>query len=218
MRTRTTLCALVLTATLTVPALAQRGPGGGGQMGGAALLMVPAVQAELKLAEDQVEKVQAYAQESMEEMRSAFQELQDLEGEARREKMTALRAEMAEKTQKALAKMMKPEQIKRFEQIELQVRGLQAFMDPKVAEALKPTDEQKEKMRAIAEESQSAMREAFQDAQGGDRQAAMEKIGEIRSESMKKALALMTDEQKKTWEEMTGKPFQLQLGRGRPQG
>jgi Spy/CpxP family protein refolding chaperone len=216
MRTRTTLCALALTAMLTAPALAQRG--GGMMMGGSALLMNPGVQAELKLDDEQKEKVQAYAQESMEEMRSAFQELQDLEGDARAEKMATLRTEMAEKNQKAMAKLMKPEQIKRFEQIELQARGLQAFMDPKVAEKLKPTDEQKEKLREIAEDSQSAMREAFMDAQGGDRQAAMARIGELRTESMKKALALMTDEQKKAWEEMTGKPFQLQLGRGRPQG
>ncbi len=53
--------------------------------------------------------------------------------------------------------MLKPEQVKRFKQIELQVGGVMAFNQPRVQEVLKLTDEQKEKIRGIGEEARGAM-------------------------------------------------------------
>src|SRR5579864_22936 len=115
------------------PALAQR-PGGGmmGMGGGAQLLSNTGVQKELKLDSAQTEKVAKYVEETMAKRREQFQKIQDLPQEERGEKMQELRRTANVETQKALRDLLKPEQIKRFNQIELQQRGIMAFSDPAV--------------------------------------------------------------------------------------
>ncbi len=178
---------------------------GGGGMGGPALLANKSVQKELKLTDEQVEKATAVATEIREKMQ---EKMQDIPQEERREKMPAIMAELNKEAQKSLKEILKPEQATRFEQINLQVAGLQAFARPEVASKLKVTDEQKEKIKALQDESQASMREIFQGA-GDDREGAMKKITELRKETFEKAVALMSDDQKKAWKEMTGEPFTL---------
>ena len=48
-----------------------------------------------------------------------------------------------------MASVLKDEQVKRLKQIDVQVAGTQAFAMPHVQEALKITDEQKEKIRDV---------------------------------------------------------------------
>jgi hypothetical protein len=169
--------------------------------GGAMLLSNKSVQKELKVSDEQGEKLKALQTETMEKNRERFQGFQDLSQEERQSKMREAQAELA----KSLDGILKPEQVKRFKQIEIQVGGFNAFNQPRVQEALKLTDEQKEKVRGIAEEARGAM-PSREDAQA-DPDAAMKKRTEITKATTEKVTALLNDDQKKAWKDLTGDPF-----------
>lgn len=195
---------LGLVALVGTSANAQGRGGFGGGMGSPAMLLGnKSVQKELNLTDEQIEKAGAIATEMREKMQ---EKMQDIPQEERREKMPAIMAELNKEVMKSVKEVLKPEQATRLDQIAIQAAGLQAFARPDVAAKLKVTDEQKEKIKAIQEESGAAMREIFQGA-GDDREGAMKKIAELRKETFEKAVALMSDDQKKAWKEMTGKPF-----------
>ncbi len=144
----------------------------------------------------------------MEKQREEFQNLRDLSQEERGEKMQQMARAHAAGLVKGMGGILKPEQVKRFEQIQLQQSGAGAFSSPRVQEELKLTDDQKSKLREITDESGQSMREAFQSLQS-DREGAMKKIGEIRKQATEKAVGVLTVDQKKAWKEMTGEPFEV---------
>jgi len=201
--------ALGVAALLAGPAQAQgfRGGFGGGSL--SFLATNKGVQKELKVSDDQAQKIQQWSQEFGEKMREKFQEIPQ---EERREKMPALMREMNEQAQKDLKGILKDDQMTRLEQIALQQRGPEAAMnDPKLAEKLKLTDDQKSKIRTILEDSRAQMpsRDDFQN----DREAAMKKMADVRKESREKVMNVLTSEQKETWKEMTGAPFEVRFER-----
>ena len=199
------VCTVALSAS---PALAQGRGGFGG--GGAMLLVNKGVQEELKVTEDQASKLTTLSEELGGKQREAFQGLQDLSQEERREKMTELQKTMQAEIKKGLADILKPEQAKRFEQIQTQAMGVNAFSQPKVGEALKITADQKEKVKEITDAQQASMQEIRQSA-GDDREGTMKKINELRKESFEKAAALLTVEQKTAWKDLTGAPFEVKF-------
>jgi Spy/CpxP family protein refolding chaperone len=205
---------------LVTPARAQRpgfGPGGG-PGGGAALLANKGVQKELKADDAQAAKLDALAQDLMEKQRGQFQKLQDLSQDERRAKMQELNQTLGAEIRKGLEEILKPEQAKRYQQIQLQQMGiLGAPVMPRVQEALNLSDDQRSKLRTIQEDQQQAMREIFQSA-GDDRAAAMTKMADLRKKSNEKAMALLTDAQKATWKELTGEPFEVRFEPGQGPG
>jgi Spy/CpxP family protein refolding chaperone len=125
-------------------------------------------------------------------------------------------AARAKKEREELAKILKPEQVKRLTEIYIQQAGLNALQDADIAETLKITDEQKEKMAKVREEQGAAMRELF--SPDADRETARTKMAEIRKESDEKTLAVLTEDQKKQFEEMKGKKFDMPENAGRGPG
>jgi Spy/CpxP family protein refolding chaperone len=199
-------------ALMAAPAWAQgQGRGGFGMGGGAMLLTNKSVQKELKVTDEQAPKIEAFAAETRTKNQERFQGFQDLTPEERQSKMREAQAEL----HKGLDGILKPEQVKRFKQIEIQVAGANAYGQPHVQEALKLTDEQKTKIREINQETMEATRSAFQDA-GDDRQAAMAKVTELRKEAGTKAAALLTEDQKKSWKDLAGEPFDYKPEPPRP--
>lgn len=205
---------LALVAAVVVmagaPALAQeqqrqrqRGPGGFGGFGGSPtfLLTQKSVQSELKLSEEQVKK----AQELQEKQAGSFRGLRDLSREELQKKM----AERREATQKALAGILKPEQVKRLRQISLQQMGTGALNDPEVSKELKITDDQKEKIRDIRTKAFEGQR-----GQGADRsEEARKKRAEARKAVEEKVMGILTAEQKTKLKELTGEPFKGEITR-----
>jgi len=178
------------------------GPGG--------LLNNKSVQEELKLTSDQIEKISKHAQEVGARRREEFQKLQDLPEGERREKAQALMRTAREENRKLTQEIFTPEQRRRFEQIEVQVRGTEALNDPEIQEKLKLTGDQKEKIRGINEEARSKFRENME-AAGGDFQSAREKNQAARREAQEKVNALLNDDQKATWKELTGAAFEIRF-------
>jgi Spy/CpxP family protein refolding chaperone len=209
-----TLVAAVV-AMAASPALAQerqrqrQGGGFGGFGGGVMLLGQKSVQEELKLSEDQVKKIQ----DLQAKQREAFQGFGDLSQEERRTKMQ----ELNKANNEAVAKILKPEQVKRFKEISLQqqVRFGVGFVlnNEEVAKALKITDEQKEKIREI----QSKSREELQGVERNEE--GLKKIQEVRKATSEKVMGVLTAEQKEQLKKMQGEPFkgEIQFGGRRQQ-
>jgi Spy/CpxP family protein refolding chaperone len=197
---------VVAAVAVAAPAVqAQRGQGIGFANSPVSLLGQKSVQEELKLSEEQKDK----AKSVVEKRRSAMQEMRNLSREDRQKKVV----EQNKADDKAIAEILKPEQLTRLKQISLQQRGAQAFADAEVADALKLTSEQKDKIKALQDEARTQMRGL---RQAGNREEARKKIEEIRKASAEKLNAVLTPEQQTKWKELTGEPFKGELTRPGP--
>jgi len=208
--------AVGVAALLGAPVWAQGFRGGG--MGGSMLLQNASVQKELKLSDDQKDKIKTITKEFREKNKDELAKLftPDLDQKERQE----IGQKLNHEAMKLLTPVLTDDQRKRFHQLELQVSGAQAFSDPKVQKALKLTDDQKDKIKTIEEDARKEVQEIFQNA-GEDRAAAMKKLGALRKETLEKVTTVLTDEQKKSWKDMTGKPFEFKFDgppRRRPNG
>jgi hypothetical protein len=195
------------------PALGQQRQRGRGPGGVGALLTNESVQKELKLDDEQAAKIKEAVQQVADKHKDDFAKLQDLSQDERRTKGRELRQTVSKETMAAVRTILKPEQLKRVHQIELQQAGTRAFQMPEVEQALNLTAEQKDKLKTIADDfnkEQGALR------QGGNQGGNREKLAALRKETNDKVQAVLTDDQKKTWKDLTGEPFTMR--RGRPGG
>jgi hypothetical protein len=190
-----------LAALMSVPAMAQGRGGFGGGFGGPALLANESVQKELKIEGEQKEKVTKFTTDLNEKRQSAFQ---GVAKEERQKKMAEFNAE----AMKGVVELLKPEQLKRFNQIRFQQMGAAAFGDPDVAAKLKLTAEQKEKIQGINTDAQAQRRELMQGFQD-DREGTLKKLAAFTKELTEKAVGVLTSEQKTTWKEILGAPFEI---------
>jgi len=202
------LSVAVLVSAASV-SLAQ-GRGGRGMFAppqGPMLLLNKSVQDELKLTDDQktdLKKIQEKMTEAMADARSKNKDDQEALQKARKE--------ITDDTTKAASKIadtLKDDQKKRFKQIEIQVKGIQAFQDEEVAKTLKLTDKQKDDAKTVVEDLTKDTGEIFKDA-GGDRTKmaeARKKIAEATTKATDTIVSKLTDDQKKTWKEITGDKF-----------
>lgn len=202
-------------AFLAAPALAQP-PGGGRGFGGfggmrGGLISNKSVQKELKLTDEQVKKAEEAIKAVNDKHPFNRQELESLSDEERRAKFQERAKVVGEETNKALTSILQPEQLKRYHQIQLQQRGVQAFEDSEVQKKLALTDDQKDKIKTIAEDLRKEMREIFQPGGGGNRQEAFQKMRTLSKEALENTAAVLNDTQKKTWKEMTGEPFEIKF-------
>jgi hypothetical protein len=206
---------LSLAALLAVPALAQRQPGGGfGQRGGGGLgtlVQNESVQKELKVEKDTADKLKeavTKVTDAHKDEQAKIQALPQAERAPERQKLTAT---INEETLKAVSEILKPDQVKRLKQIELQQAGTRAYTRPEVQKALDLKDDQIEKIKTITADSQKAMtdlRPAGGTGKPGKPDPAVtEKITALRKETAEKIQAVLTDDQKKTWKDMTGDAF-----------
>jgi hypothetical protein len=184
-----------------------------------ALLTNESVQKELKLDEGQIAKVKDAVKVVSEKHQEDTAKLRDLQGEERRTKQRELTREINADTLKAVGDILKPDQLKRLEQIQLQAAGAIAFSRAEVQTALKLTDEQKEKIKSITDEAAKAMQGLRGGGQGGGKRGKQGGQGNpqrtaLQKETMEKIMAVLTDAQKSTWKDMTGEPFQLVRTRG----
>jgi Spy/CpxP family protein refolding chaperone len=185
-------------------ALAQRGGMGfGGGLG--FLAMNPGVQKEIKVTDEQRDKLKDAMTKVREDHKDDFAKFRDLSDEEKQKLMKTFNDE----TDKALGKVLDDKQMKRLRQIGLQQQGARAFQNPEVQGKLKLTNDQKEKIKTLNEEAIQKMRDLFQG--GGDREENAKKFAELRKDTMEKVTGVLTDDQKKTWKEMTGEPFEVQF-------
>jgi hypothetical protein len=220
---------LGLVVLLAGPAFAQQRQrnqqrqGGFGNRGGGGygeLLTNESVQKELKIEGDATAKVKEAVTKVREKNADALAKLRDLPMEEQRAKRQELTKAINEETLAAVNDVLKPEQVKRLKQIELQQAGYQAFARAEVEKALSLKDEQKEKIKSITEAAQKQQRELLPRGPGagggggaGGFAANAEKLTALRKKTMEEVTALLTDDQKSSWKDLTGAPFELQRAR-----
>jgi Spy/CpxP family protein refolding chaperone len=188
-----TLAASCASAADDPPAPArQRGQGGRG--GGGDLTSNEKVQSDLQLSDEQKESIKKVADKAREERSS----LAGLSQEDRRAKMQEMRKDMEQKVDAVLNDKQKA----RMKEIRLQVRGTAALTDKEIAEALKLTDDQVNKIKDLNKTLADARTEAFS---GGRPDAdAMAKLTKLRTETNDKVLAVLNSDQKASFETMQG--------------
>jgi hypothetical protein len=183
------------------------------------VLRSPHLHEDLQLGAEQKDQLPGVIQGVMDSLRSDAQALASLAPAQRQERMQGLRRKLLEEMQKRLAPILRPEQQQRLQEVQLQMRGLEAFVDPAVQSALKLSEEQTSKVAALAEAMRQEVQQLLAAAQGTGRpQEAMPKVAALRQSYREKLLALLTDEQKTSWQGMIGKPFQPRPGPGGPGG
>lgn len=195
-------------------------PGGGfggfgGGFGGGLTFMLgqsKELQEELKLSKEQVEEVTAALTKVREEMRDETAKLRDRNiSQGEREEITK---KVAEANNKALSSVLKPDQLKRFRQIENQQAGMGMFSKEEVQKALKLSDDQKEKIDTITKDLQRDLRELFAGGAGGagrgrpDPEAAKKREG-LQQEANEGILRVLNNDQKETLKDLKGEPFEL---------
>lgn len=183
--------------------------GGGGEL---FLLQNDDVREELGLVDDQVEKLQAIRDKMREDAQAMFAGIRDLNEDERRAKFEEMRPKMEERqkeVQREMEQVLLPHQVKRLKQIGRQLRTRQGGggVNPDtLADELKLTDEQKDRLREKAQEIEKKLRD---------------KIAKIRKEAEDDLLSVLTPEQRAEWRDMVGEPFEMQFrgfGQGGPGG
>jgi len=208
------LALLVVGLVAVTPVLAQFGQGGFGRPTDlAGLLQNKSVQEELKLTEEQTGKVKGVVDGVREKFKEEFAKLKESKdfkafGEINKKVTEAT----TEAITKEADKLLKPEQMKRLKQIQVQVLGLRVFTTDEFATALKMTDDQKTKVKGLVEDMTKDIADARKEA-GKDFKKIGELTTKITTAATEKANELLTDTQKTKLKEMSGEKFELKVGR-----
>ncbi|WP_199186778.1 hypothetical protein [Blastopirellula marina] len=197
----------------------QGGPGGfggpGGGMNASALLASEQVQTFLDLTEDQKEELKTISEESRTAMREMFQGGGDDEDrDARREKMTKMMSETAEKVTGVLTDAQKEKLVA----IMLKSDLAGALNDSMVKAELGISDEQAEKIAEARQEAGAEMREMFAELRDATQEERREKMAEFRTAMQEKVNGALTKEQQAQIEKLIAIDFELDRSQMRGPG
>src|SRR5262249_6157697 len=107
-------------------------------------------------------------------------------------------------SQKAIAGVLDAKQLKRFQQIQWQLAGMGALLDPDLQKELKLSGEQKKKLDDIFNDANKKA-----DEMAKNREGSQEKFQALFKDVEKKANDVLTDEQKKSLKELKGPKFEF---------
>ena len=183
--------------------------GGFGGGGPTQLINSKTVLADIKATEEQVTKLKEWAKDYQTKQFESFKDFKDLSKEERTEKMAAMTAD----AWKQIGEVLKPEQVKRLKQIELQTAGAGAYSRKEVVEGLKITEEQTGKIREASTsmfKDMADLREeyglkGFGTKLEADKQKSYDKkVAALTKELTGKVEDVLTADQKAKWKEMIG--------------
>jgi len=106
----------------------------------------------------------------------------------------------------AYAAILKPEQVRRLNQLALQVVSYRAFRDRGFQKVMGMTEEQIKKAEDIV---QKAYGDYPKPGSGLTREESIAKGQDVNTRALEQALAVLNEEQKRKWQELTGKPFEF---------
>ena len=171
------------------------------------------VQLELKLDAEQSEKARVLAKELRERWDEEKKKTANLPRMEHALKDLALADAQYDEGMKALEAFLKPEQINRFDQILFQRRGARAMLEPRMAEALKLTSDQKQQINRIAFLGRNELSKIYEPpAQNGDSIDLDAKVLANLKEFRLKAEEQLDPDQKKVWDQAAGPYFERAVG------
>ena len=178
-------------------------------LGAAVVVFRDKVMEELKVSDDQREKLMRLALEQLMQTGPFLDTLKE-GGPEREKKLNEHRKEAREKLAKNLEDVLEPEQRNRLRQITLQQEGSFVLGREDVRKDLKITQEQMKQFVAITEELHKKAEALVKQVQSGaDPNEIRPKIEQLRKDQGKKLEAVLTDAQKKQWQDLLGPPFEL---------
>jgi RNA polymerase sigma factor (sigma-70 family) len=170
------------------------------------LVLHAEVQKELKLTEEQVRKVRAVDDRANEDASrvnppppgAPGSRVNPLQPGAPAEPGNKRNVEKVEALRETLPEILTDAQAVRLRQLEKQVAGMSAFLDPEYVKLLKLTDEQQGKVQAIIAQAHQVPLQQHPGRVGDfdSRQADKAAIQQI--------LELLTEDQRRTWRDLTG--------------
>lgn len=211
---------LFLVGAVAVIEAQQPRPGGGRGFGIDVMSLVTTnadLQSELKVTDDQKEKLKAISEKETAARAKLFEGFKGGKGgkgEFDKDRFAEIQKEMQksrEENRKAIEGILTADQKKRAKEIQLQVDGIRAFSDDEVAAQLNLNDSQKSKIKGITDDYSKDARELFGRGGGGfDKEKAAENAKK-REKLNKAAMAdiedVLSDEQRSKWKTMVGAPF-----------
>jgi hypothetical protein len=178
--------------------------------GGPFLVFRDKVQEELKLSDDQKQRLMEKFAEHAQETMKVFEKIKDMKPEEREKELQSHRRQAREKLSASLKEALKAEQLERLQQLELQQEGPAALGRPQISKALKITDGQLKQFIGVIQNMQRKIEPLMKEAQsGGNPQEITSKVIKIRQEHQAMIEAILSDAQKKQWMDMLGKPFDI---------
>jgi Spy/CpxP family protein refolding chaperone len=180
------------------------------------ILQNDGVKRELKLSDEQNQKVKEVIRDVRLRHREDWEKLKDLSPEERREKLPELIKVDSDDAMTGLGKVLSPDQVKRLKQIKWQNDGLRAFSDEEIIKTLSLSADQRQKIKSISEDARHEFAAIFQpagDASGGSGiQEGVRKIAILRRDTLEKAVNVLNPSQKKQWKQLIGEPFEVKIG------
>ena len=160
-------------------------------LGGPFIVYRTNVQQELKLSDDQKQKLQANLPDYLR---------QDLKASEAREKLWAF-----------LKGTLQAEQLKRFQQLELQHEGPAVLLGrPEIGKELNITDEQRAEFIGVVQDMRKKLEPLMKEAHsGGNREEIRVRATKIYGEQEARIEAILNDAQKARWKEMSGPRFDV---------
>ena len=165
---------------------------------------------ELKVSDEQKEKLMQHLMEQIMETGPFLDSLKDETGPDRETKLEEHRKNAREKLAKQMKEVLEPGQLTRLRQVTLQQEGAFALGQDEVRKELKITQEQMMKFMAITQELHKKVETLVKEAQSsGKPEEIRPKIEQLRKDQGQKLEAVLTDDQKKQWKELLGPKFEL---------
>ena len=168
------------------------------------------VQEDLKLSNEQKEKLDKHLRETIRETMQFMQKLGDAKPEEREKKLQVHRENAREELSGVLRETLTAEQHIRLRQVVFQQEGAFAIGTPDVMKEVELTDKQRQQFMEIVQAFQKAIEPLLKEGQkNGKTEEIRPKALKIRKEYGEKIEAILTDDQKKKWKDLLGTPLDL---------
>ncbi|TWT66834.1 hypothetical protein Pla123a_45320 [Posidoniimonas polymericola] len=184
--------------------------GGGGQMGAIRLLSVEKVAQEIGLTDEQSAEIREFAQEQRgsRPQRGNFRDMTDEERQKMRDERAAQQTEQQKAETEKLAKILDEGQLKRLEEIKLQIQGAGALLVADVQSKLGLSSETVSALEKAAAKNREEMMSLFR---SGDRDGFREKATEMRASMEKEMLGLLTSTEQEQFTAMQGEKLDVSM-------
>lgn len=189
-----TLC---LAVGLTSIALGQQQQPG--IFGPGAMLFNPDVSKDLKLSEEQLDKLKGTLGKVMAKYKDDFDKFR--KSPPTPEEGQKVGKAFNDDSHKAIAGVLDAKQLRRFQQIKWQLTGIGAFEDPELQKELKLSEEQKKKLEGVIKDAEKKLQDLAKS------QSPREKFQNVLKESEEQANGVLSEEQRKNLKELKGPPF-----------
>jgi hypothetical protein len=181
-------------------------------LGGPFLVFRDQVQEELKLSEEQKQKLLGEFPNHVKATMAIFEKIQDARPPEREKAMEEHRKKSEQKLQAFLKEVLEARQQDRLFQLQLQQAGVFALVgEHPLFRSLNISKEQRKQFEEVIQQMHKSNERLVKEAQekGDKPEEILAMVKKVRKEHEGKLQAILTDAQKKQWSALLGKPFEL---------